>query len=243
MLRRLAVIGIAALAVAACKGGSAKKSGPVVASGNGFTITADEFKARLDEQSPVHARPLQHAREEEGVPRQPGPLRGAGPRGREGRACRTDPDVQQTLRKVMVQKLVQKRFSDPAAPAAVPDADVQKYYDEHSAEFHRPKRMRASVIVLERRGSPESRRKRPPKKALAVLQAPPAPPASPSQGRRKEAGRSGEKKEPRPPSPRLVTELSEDAATKAAAPGTSASRRRRSSRRPTRRSWPRPSRR
>ena len=58
MLRRFLVIGLCALAVA-CQSQKDKKSGsgPVVAKGTGVTITADEFKARLDEQSPfIRAR-------------------------------------------------------------------------------------------------------------------------------------------------------------------------------------------
>lgn len=223
MLRRLAVIGIAALAVAvaACKGGSAKKSGPVVASGNGFTITADEFKARLDEQSPfMRARYNTLEKKKEfldNLVRFEVLAREA-----EKAGLKEDRDVQQTLRKVMVQKLVQKRFNDPAAAAAVPDADVQKYYDEHSAEFHRPRRVRASVIVFQApEGSPERTKKlAAAKKALAVLQAPPAPP-DPKAAAKKPAGAAAEKEPVKPGDPqafvKLVNELSEDAASKAAA--------------------------
>ena len=56
MIRRIVVIGLCAAALA-CSQQKGKKSGPVVAKGNGISITADEFKARLDEQSPfIRAR-------------------------------------------------------------------------------------------------------------------------------------------------------------------------------------------
>ncbi|HET6439349.1 MAG TPA: peptidyl-prolyl cis-trans isomerase [Anaeromyxobacter sp.] len=167
MLRRLALIGLAALSLAAC----GKKSSPAVAKGDGFTITAEDLKARLEEQSPfMRARfnAPEHKKEfldmlvrDEVLAREAERL-----------GLRNDPEVQRTLRKIMVQKMVQRRFSDPASAVAVPDADVQKYYDEHSAEFHRPKRVRASLIAWNApSGSPERAKKlAAAKKALAELQ-------------------------------------------------------------------------
>ncbi len=220
MLRRLAVLGIAALAVSACKGGSsAKKSGPVIAKGDGFTITADEFKAKIDEQSPfMRARYNTLDRKKEfleNLVRFEVLLKEA-----ERQHMRDDPSVQDTLDKIMVQKLVQKRFNDPGAPAAVPDADVQKYYDEHSAEFHRPKRVRVSMIVLQApAGSPERAKKlAAAKKAVAILQAPPAP-VDPKAALNKKPTPAAEQ-EIKPGDPqafaKFVNELSDDAASKAA---------------------------
>jgi peptidyl-prolyl cis-trans isomerase C len=218
MLRRLAVVGLAAHALAACKGGStAKKSGPVIARGDGFTITADEFKARLDEQSPfMRARynTLERKKEFlENLIRFEVLSREA-----EKAGLRDDPEVQQTVRKIMVQKLVQKRFNEGAG-ASVPDPDVQKYYDEHSAEFHRPKRVRSSVIVFQApAGTPERARKlAAARKALALLQAPPAPPDPKAAARKPAAGAEREPVKPGDPQAftKLVTELSDDATSKA----------------------------
>jgi peptidyl-prolyl cis-trans isomerase C len=56
MVRRILLVTVAA-ALAACGNSGPKKSGPPVATGKGVTITTDEFKARLDEQSPfIRAR-------------------------------------------------------------------------------------------------------------------------------------------------------------------------------------------
>ncbi len=53
MLRRIVPAALVVLALAACSQDKGpKKTGPAVATGNGITVTADEFKARLDEQSP-----------------------------------------------------------------------------------------------------------------------------------------------------------------------------------------------
>jgi peptidyl-prolyl cis-trans isomerase C len=196
MLRRLAFIGLAALALAAC----GKKSGPAVAKGDGFTITADDFKARLEEQSPflraryntvekkkefldnlVRFEVLAHEAEKQGF--------------------RNDPDVQQTLRKIMVQKLVQKSFSADSGTANVPDDEVQKFYDEHPADYHRPKRVRAALVAFTAApGTPERAKKLAlAKKTLASLQA-----------------AEKDKKDPTAFA-KAVAEVSEDAASKPAA--------------------------
>src|SRR5436305_6375184 len=46
-------------------------------------ITVGEFQDRINKQSPLGARALHLDRAQEGVPRQPGPLRGPRQRGRE----------------------------------------------------------------------------------------------------------------------------------------------------------------
>lgn len=173
-MSRLAFVVLAALAVTACNPGQggAKKSGPAVATGNGITITADEFKARLDEQSPfIRARYTTLDRKKEfldNLVRFEVLAREA-----EKQGLDKDPEVQATLKKVMVQKLVQKSFQDPNALAQVPEADLQKYYDEHKADYQRPRKMRVSAVVLQApAGSPQRAKKAADaKKALAKLKA------------------------------------------------------------------------
>jgi peptidyl-prolyl cis-trans isomerase C len=231
MLRRLAFIGLALLAVSACsRGSSSKKSGTVLAKGDGFSVTSDDFKAKLDEQSPfMRARYNTLERKKEfldNLVRFEVLSREA-----EKSGLRDDPEVQQTLRKIMVQKLVQKRFSDPGS-ASVPDADVQKYYDDHSAEFHRPKRVRASVIVLQAKaGTPERAKKlAEAKKALALLQAAPTAPEAkkpeppkPLSTARAAAAKPAASEPVKPGDPqafgKLVAQLSDDASKSAASPG------------------------
>jgi len=146
-MRRIITAGFAlALALVACKPGGGSKN-PVVAKGKGIAITSDDFKARLDEQSPfiraryttldrkkefldnlVRFEVLAHEAERQGLAR--------------------DPDVQQTLKKVMVQKLVQKNFQDMSGAKDVPEADLTKYYEEHKDEYQRPRKVRLSAIVF-----------------------------------------------------------------------------------------------
>jgi parvulin-like peptidyl-prolyl isomerase len=164
-MRRFVVFALCALA-AACSPdkGSQKKSGTPVARGSGFTITADEFKARIDEQSPfIRARYSTLERKKEfldNLIRQEVLAVEA-----ERQGLDKDPDVRATLRKIMVQKLVQKKFQqDPAAAPDVPEADLQKYYAEHQAEYVRPRKVRVHAVVL---NAPASGPERAKKLALA----------------------------------------------------------------------------
>ncbi|HTP27537.1 MAG TPA: peptidyl-prolyl cis-trans isomerase [Anaeromyxobacteraceae bacterium] len=151
MLRRA----ILAVALLACTGRTSSQGGPVVAEGGGISVTAGELKARLDEQSPMIRASfgtlerkkqfldnllkfelLARAAEKEGLA--------------------NDPDVKFTMKKVMVSKYYQRFFQDPQAARSVPDSEIQKYYDEHPAEFNRPVRLHvAHVFVKAEAGSPE----------------------------------------------------------------------------------------
>ncbi|GEJ57662.1 peptidyl-prolyl cis-trans isomerase [Anaeromyxobacter diazotrophicus] len=158
MFRRASLV-LALAAALACSKGPAKK-GPVVASGGGVTITADELKARLDEQSPMIRASFQSAdRKKQFLDNMIRFELLAKAAEKEGLA--NDPDVQFTLKKVMVSKYYQRFFQqDPGAAKGVPDAEVQKYYDEHPDEYHRPARVHlAHVFFKAEPGSPERAKK------------------------------------------------------------------------------------
>ncbi|HTP51648.1 MAG TPA: peptidyl-prolyl cis-trans isomerase [Anaeromyxobacteraceae bacterium] len=145
MTRGLAATGIAiAVLAAACKPtppGMQKGSGPAVAQGDGITVTADEFKARLEEQSPfVRQRYSTLDRKKEFLENLVRVELLSKEAEKEGLA--NDPDVQNTLRKAMVQKLVQRKFSEGDPTKDVSDAEAQKFYDEHKDEFQKPARLR-----------------------------------------------------------------------------------------------------
>lgn len=194
MVRRILLVTVAA-ALAACGNSGPKKSGPAVASGKGVTITADEFKARLDEQSPfIRARYSTLERKKEFLDNLIRFEVLAKEAERQG--LDKDPDVQLTLRKIMVQKLVQKSFQDGGAQKELPDAELQKYYDEHKDEFNRPRKARVAAIIFNApAGSPDRA-----KKVAAARKA---------QARVK----AEEKKNPMV-FPQAVAEFSEDAASK-----------------------------
>lgn len=198
MVRRILVIGLVAAAVACSPQKAPKKSGPVVAQGNGITITADEFKARLDEQSPfIRSRYSTLERKKEFLDNLVRFEVLAKEAERQGLA--NDPEVQNTLKKIMVQKLVQKNFQDAGAVGDVPEAELAKYYEDHKDEYNRPKRVRVAAIVLNApQGSPDRAKK------LAVAQ-------------KTLARVKAEEKKNTLAFAQLVSEISEDQATKAAA--------------------------
>lgn len=156
-MRRFLAAGLCVLALA-CTPQSPGKSGTPVARGNGLVVTAEEFKARLDEQSPfIRARYTTLERKKEFLENLIRQDLLAAEAERQG--LDKDPDVQNTLRKIMVQKLVQKRFQPDANPD-VPEADLARYYEEHKAEYVRPRRVRVHAIVLNAApGTPERAKK------------------------------------------------------------------------------------
>src|SRR5512137_209190 len=173
MTRALAATGIAvALALSGCKPTppATQKGGPVVAQGDGVVVTAAEFKARLDEQSPflrqryqsldrkkefldslVKFEVLAHAAEKEGL--------------------QNDPDVQMTVKKAMVQKLVSKKFAEGDASKDVSDAEVQKFYDEHKDDFVKPARVRVAGVLVGATDKDRAQKSAQAKKLLAQLKA------------------------------------------------------------------------
>jgi peptidyl-prolyl cis-trans isomerase C len=57
-----------------------------------------------------------------------------------------DPDVVESLKNVLAQKLVKDELE--GKPAAVSDEELQTWYDAHLAEFTRPETIRVSTIFL-----------------------------------------------------------------------------------------------
>ncbi len=126
--------------------GDTKKSGALVAKGSGVQITTAEFQARLDEQSPlVRARYSTRERKKEFLENLIRFELLTAEAKRQG--LDKDPEVQATLQKILVQRLVRKAFDDAKAGAAT-EEEIKKYYDEHLEEFVRPERIRVSQIFL-----------------------------------------------------------------------------------------------
>jgi len=173
MTRGLAATGIAfAVLISACKptAPGMQKSGPAVAQGDGILVTADDFKARLDEQSPfVRQRYTTLERKKEFLDNLVRFEVLAKAAEKEGLA--NDPDVQLTVKKVMVQKLVQKKFAEGDATKEVSDAEVQKYYDEHKDEFQKPARVRLSGDLVAATDKDRAAKSNQAKKAFAQLKA------------------------------------------------------------------------
>jgi peptidyl-prolyl cis-trans isomerase C len=148
--RFAAILGLGVLAVVGCNssGPSAeKKTGAVIANVGNDTITVDDFKAKLDEQSPfIRARYTTLDRKKEfldnlirfEVLAQEAQRRGLD----------KDPEVLNTVKKVMVQKLIRAEFDDAQAGKDIPDEELKKYYDEHLEDYVKPERVRVSHLFI-----------------------------------------------------------------------------------------------
>lgn len=145
------VLLFATLAAAGCTRDQAKK-GPFVAEG-AVALTVDEFKARLDEQSPqVRARYATLERKKEFLENLLRFELLAKEAERKGLA--KDPEVQAALKKVMVQKLVRQAFDEGERKGSVEEA--RAFYDQHLDEFVKQERIRVQLVWLEApSGSPQ----------------------------------------------------------------------------------------
>lgn len=137
---------------------------PAVATVGNATITAAQYKARLDEQAPfIRARYTTLERKQEflnGLIQFEVLAQEAQRRGLD-----KDPELQEALRKLMVQRLIRQMTEELKPPS---EAEVRQYYEEHRAEFVRPEQVRLSHIFLAAaRG--DARRAQVKAEALALL--------------------------------------------------------------------------
>jgi peptidyl-prolyl cis-trans isomerase C len=171
LFRPFALAALAAVLATACSKSGSKKTGPFVAEGSGVAVTVDEFKAKLDEQSPfVRARYSTLDRKKEFLENL---LRfELLAREAEKKGLDKDPEVQATLKKIMVQKLVRQAF-DEGGDKKAGVAEAQKFYDEHKDEFVKPERVRVQLVWLDApAGSPQrAARTADAKKLLARIKA------------------------------------------------------------------------
>jgi len=58
-----------------------------------------------------------------------------------------DPEVEAMVERLLVQRLLQKHATETES-AAIPEEELQKYYQEHFHDFVRPERMRVSHLLV-----------------------------------------------------------------------------------------------
>lgn len=64
------------------------------------------------------------------------------------RGVHLDAEVQDALKKIMVQKLTRDEFDGRVKLADITDDELKAYYDTHQDEYNKPEMVRASVIVV-----------------------------------------------------------------------------------------------
>ena len=59
-----------------------------------------------------------------------------------------DPDVVQQMKQTMVRKLMAKEVQGLVKLSDITDAEMKKYYDDHSDTYHKPEQVRVSQILI-----------------------------------------------------------------------------------------------
>ena len=146
-------LGVLAFAGLACRHGASTKEGraadssEVVAKVNDTVITVSEVEAQIKKQPPfARARYADPAKKRQLVDElvQTEALAAEAAR----RGYDKDPDVQRAVKQQMVTSLVKKDFDAKLKPEDVPDADVEKYYNDHPADFHQKKGVGVRAVVV-----------------------------------------------------------------------------------------------
>jgi len=132
--------------------------GTPIASFNNDSITAEELKQRFMEMSPFlrsrYQTPEQKKDYVDGLARFELLAQEAHRRG-----LQNDPEVVETAKKVMVQKLIQKEFDEK--PGTMPDQQIQEYYESHKTDYVKPELLRiADIFFSAPKENPAERKKK-----------------------------------------------------------------------------------
>ncbi|MBX5480623.1 MAG: peptidyl-prolyl cis-trans isomerase [Myxococcaceae bacterium] len=120
-------------------------TGTPVATFGGDSITVEELKERFAEMSPFARARYQTVQERknyvEGLVRFELLAQEAAARG-----LQNDPEVIETAKKVMVQRLIQKELDEKPTP--ISDAEVAEYYEKHKSDYVKPEMVRMSHLFI-----------------------------------------------------------------------------------------------
>jgi peptidyl-prolyl cis-trans isomerase C len=131
----------------ACQGPAATSSS-LVAQGEGVAIPAADLQARIDEM-PSAARARYASIDARRQLLDSMILLELMAREAERAGLGDGPDFKEGGKRMMVQRLVQKRFHDPEGPRTVSDGDVRDHYERNVGQYVQPVRMRVAHITLE----------------------------------------------------------------------------------------------
>lgn len=122
-------------------------SGDPIARIGKTTITVESLQKQLDEQSPfVRVRYAEPDKKREFLDAQVR-FEVLAQEAR-ARGYDQDPEVQDAIKKIIVQRLTREEFDSRVKLADITDAELQKYYDDHKADFQKPEMVRASILVV-----------------------------------------------------------------------------------------------
>ena len=127
--------------------GKKAKTGEVVAEIGAEKLTVGELQKKLDEQSPfVRTRYTEPSKKQELLDAQVRfEVLAAEAR---SRGFADDPEVEDAIKKIIVQRLTREEFDGRVQLKDVTDAELEKYFNEHKADYQKPEMVRASVISV-----------------------------------------------------------------------------------------------
>jgi len=150
-------LGVLAFAAPACRhgantrGGRAVDSSEVVAKVDDAVITVSDVQTRIDKQAPFvrvrYADPAKKRQLLDELVQNEAIAAEAARRGYD-----KEPDVQRAVKQQMVAAFVQKNFDAKLKVEDVPDADVERYYNEHPAEFHQKDAVGVYAVFVKNKG-------------------------------------------------------------------------------------------
>jgi len=66
----------------------------------------------------------------------------------ERRGMLQDPEVQESLKKIMVQRLTREEFDNRVKLEDITDAEIEAFYNEHLEDYHKPEMVRVAHIFI-----------------------------------------------------------------------------------------------
>src|SRR5256885_6179209 len=156
-LSALLLAGFALATLAGCKRES--KNGPVVARVGNDSITADEFKKRLDETSPfLRARYNTVERKKEFLESLIRNELLAQEAERQG--LDKSPAVREQMKRAMIQELIKKQLDEKLSGNDIPDGELKGFYDSQIEDFVKPERARIyHILVAAKDGKAQAKKK------------------------------------------------------------------------------------
>jgi peptidyl-prolyl cis-trans isomerase C len=135
----------------------AKPKGPVVATVAGVDVTVSDLEKKLEEQSPfVRARYSDPEKKKELLAAEVR-FRALAAEAR-ARGFDKDPEVEEAINKIIVQRLTREEFDGRVNLKDVTDAEMLAYFDAHKADYQKPEMVRASFIALTQQNRDEAKK-------------------------------------------------------------------------------------
>ncbi|MFH1812083.1 MAG: peptidylprolyl isomerase [Pseudomonadota bacterium] len=128
-------------------GGTGTTKGTTLAKVGPTVITVEDFEAKLNQQSPfIRSRYADLEKRREYLDNQIRFELLALEAQRRG--LDKDPEVADSIRKIMVQKLTREEFDNRVKLEDITDAEIQKAFDDNADDYHKPEMVRVSHIFF-----------------------------------------------------------------------------------------------